>query len=171
MPRMMNEGWVDEHLFKKFRKLMPITSVDILAVHNGNLLLMLRNNEPGKNLWFVPGGRVRYGETLEQAAIRKLSDETGLSPIKIEKKGVMTHFWSQAHYVTTFFRADVTDDRVKMNDEHRDYKWISAITGDLHPYLKQMIKEANILTNDSNPRATAESTRQQRKKTETQKQI
>jgi len=149
MPRMRNDGWVDEELYKKFRGLMPIASVDILTVHKGNLLLMLRNNEPGKDLWFVPGGRVRYGETLEQAAIRKLSEETGLSAITIEKKGAMSHLWPKAHYVTTFFRADVSDDKVKMNDEHRDYKWISAITDDLHTYLKQMIKEAGIFTENS----------------------
>ena len=82
---MRNDGWIDEGLFKRFRELMPIASVDILAVHNGRLLLMLRNNDPGRDLWFTPGGRVRYGETLEQAAVRKLSDETGLSAVTIEK--------------------------------------------------------------------------------------
>jgi len=153
-PRMRNNGRVDEELFKKFRELMPIASVDLLPVHKGRLLLMLRNNEPGKDIWFVPGGRVRYGETLEQAAIRKLNDETGLSPMTIEKKGVMTHLWPQAHYVSTFFLAEVMDDRVKMNDEHREYKWILGITDDLHPYLKQMIKEASIFIEASNKKDT-----------------
>lgn len=153
-PIMRNDGWVDEELLKKFRDLMPIASADLLPVHKGKLLLMLRNNEPGKDLWFVPGGRVRYGETLEQAATRKLKEETGLSARKIEKKGVMSHFWPKAHYVTTFFRVDVMDDKVKMNDEHRDYKWISKITDDLHPYLKQMIKEARIFTEGSNKKDT-----------------
>jgi len=147
---MRNNGWVDEALFKKFRELMPIASVDILTVHEGKLLLMLRNNEPGRNLWFIPGGRVRYGETLEQAAIRKLKDETGLTTNNLEKKGVMSHFWPKAHYVSTFFRADVTDYKVQLNNEHKDYKWISGITDELHPYLRQMIKEANIFAEDSN---------------------
>lgn len=144
MLRRGNDGRVEEELFKRFRELMPIASVDILPVHNGRLLLMLRNNEPGKNLWFVPGGRIQYGETLEQAAIRKLGEETGLSATMIEKKGVMTHLWPQAHYISTFFRADVSDDKIKLNDEHREYKWVSKITDDLHPYLKQIIKEAHI---------------------------
>lgn len=141
---MRNNGWVDEGLFKKFRELIPIASVDILAVHAGKLLLMLRNNEPGKDLWFVPGGRVRYGETLEQAAIRKLKEETGLSATTIDRRGVMSHLWPKAHYISTFFLANVIDDKVKLNNEHRDYKWISGINDGLHPYLKQMIKEAHI---------------------------
>jgi len=144
MTMMVNAGWVDEELFKKFRELMPIAAVDILAVYQGKLLLMLRNNEPGKDLWWTPGGRVRYGETLEEAAIRELNEETGLTALKLEKKGVMSQIWSQGHFVTTFFRVNVMEDRVKLNDEHRDYKWISEITDDLHPYLIQMIREAEI---------------------------
>lgn len=146
---MRGDGWVDEELFKKFRELMPIASVDVLAVHEGKLLLTLRNNEPGRDLWFVPGGRVRYGETLKEAATRKLEEETGLAATKVEKKGAMSHFWPQAHYVTTFFRADVEDDGVRLNDEHRDHRWISESTEDLHPYIREMIEEAGIFTEDA----------------------
>ena len=143
---MGNVGWVDEKLFKKFRRCMPIASVDLLVLHEGELLIMLRNNEPGKNVWFVPGGRVRYGEMLRQAAIRKLMEETGLTALKIEKKGVMSHLWPQAHYVSTFFVADVADNRVKLNDEHRDYMWISKLSNDVHPFVKYMIKETESFT-------------------------
>jgi len=146
---MVNTGWVDEDLFKKFRELMPLASVDILAVHEDRLLLMLRNKEPGKDLWFVPGGRIRYGETLRQAAARKLREETGLSASMLEKKGVMCHFWPESHYVSTFFLAYVTNDKITPNEEHRDYKWVSEVTDDLHPYVKHMIKEAGIFTRAS----------------------
>jgi len=37
----------------------------------------------------------------------------------------------------------------KMNDEHRDYKWISEVKDDLHPYLKEMIKESEIFNDQS----------------------
>jgi len=146
---MKKNGWVDEELFQKFREAMPIASVDVLVVHRGMLLLMLRNNEPGRDLWWTPGGRVRYGETLEEAAIRELNEETGLNPIKLVKKGVMGHFWSQSHFVTTFFYATVMEDRIKLNEEHRDYKWISETTDDLHPYIKYMIDEAGIFKKDN----------------------
>lgn len=143
---MNDEGWIDEELFKKIRVLMPIAAVDILAVHEGKLLLMLRNYEPAKDTWFVPGGRIRFGETLEQAVTRKLKEETGLTPAKIEKKGVMTHLYPQAHYVTTFFRVDVKSNNVKLNHEHRSLKWITKTTEDVHPYIIQMVKKAKIFT-------------------------
>ena len=141
---MRKDGFIEEALYKKIRGLMPIASVDVLALHKHRLLLMLRKNEPGRGLWFVPGGRVRYNETLEEAAFRKLGEETGLIASRIIKIGVMTHLWPQAHYVSTFFRADVTSDKVKMNDEHTDYIWITELTDDLHPYLRTMTKEASI---------------------------
>ena len=65
-------GWVDWELYKQIRASMPLASVDILAVHEGRLLLMRRVNEPGKGVWFVPGGRIRYGETHEQTVLREL---------------------------------------------------------------------------------------------------
>jgi 8-oxo-dGTP diphosphatase len=45
----------------------------------GRLLLIRRGREPGKGLWSVPGGRVEPGETDEQAVIREVLEETGLS--------------------------------------------------------------------------------------------
>jgi colanic acid biosynthesis protein WcaH len=143
---MSRKGWIDEGLFRKIKRSMPIAAVDILAIHQGRLLLMLRNNEPARNEWFTPGGRVLYGETLKDAVVRKLQEETGLKAIKIGKSATMSHIYSNAHYVTTFFRVDVADDKVRLNEEHRDFKWISNLETDLHPYVRQMIEELGIFS-------------------------
>jgi len=141
---MKRIGWIDEPLYNKIRASIPIATVDLLVVHKRRLLLMLRNNEPAKNLWFTPGGRILQGEPLEEAVRRVLEKETGLTPIKIEKKGVMSHIWTNHHNITIFYRVDVDNDNVKMNEEHKAYRWISQVTDDLHPYLKEMIKQSEI---------------------------
>lgn len=44
----------------------------------GRLLLIQRGHAPSAGLWSVPGGRVEPGETLAEAAVREVREETGL---------------------------------------------------------------------------------------------
>ena len=51
----------------------------VLTDGQGRLLLIRRANEPGRGLWSLPGGRVEPGETDEQAVVREVAEETGLT--------------------------------------------------------------------------------------------
>lgn len=82
-------------------------------VYGGRLLLLRRSNDPGRGLWWTPGGRIRLGEPLEQAAAWELAEETGLWAERLEVRGVMCHFWPGAQFVTAFLRADVSTDEVR----------------------------------------------------------
>lgn len=42
------------------------------------LLMVRRANEPGRGRWSVPGGRVEPGETLAEAVLRELEEETSV---------------------------------------------------------------------------------------------
>ncbi|MGA9347297.1 MAG: NUDIX domain-containing protein, partial [Anaerolineae bacterium] len=60
-------------------RVLPILCVDVVVMNtNGEYLLVKRANEPRKGHWWVIGGRVFRGETMEQAAIRKVKEEVGL---------------------------------------------------------------------------------------------
>jgi 8-oxo-dGTP diphosphatase len=51
------------------------------VVHDdrGRLLLIRRGHTPSRGLWSVPGGRVEPGETEEDAVVREVAEETGLT--------------------------------------------------------------------------------------------
>jgi 8-oxo-dGTP diphosphatase len=49
------------------------------------VLLIQRNLEPYAGQWALPGGFVHLDETLEQAALRELQEETGLSTVFLEQ--------------------------------------------------------------------------------------
>jgi 8-oxo-dGTP diphosphatase len=61
--------------------------VVILTVTEGRLqvLLVRRSAEPFKDAWSLPGGLLNAGESLEDAAVRKLDDETGLTDVFLEQ--------------------------------------------------------------------------------------
>ena len=44
---------------------------------------LLKEIFPAKNKWSLPGGFVNVDETLEDAALRKFVEETGIAPIFI----------------------------------------------------------------------------------------
>ncbi|NOY78708.1 MAG: NUDIX hydrolase [Calditrichaeota bacterium] len=67
-----NCGWT--HYFN------PVPSSAILPVlPDGRLVLIRRKNEPFAGKWAIPSGFIEYGETPEEAALRELKEETGLS--------------------------------------------------------------------------------------------
>jgi 8-oxo-dGTP diphosphatase len=58
----------------------PIPCVGaIIRDTGGRLLLIKRGHEPGKGLWSLPGGKVEPGESDDQAVVREVREETGLT--------------------------------------------------------------------------------------------
>ena len=74
--------------YKQIIEVLPILCVDVVVM-NGRLeyLLVKRANEPMKGQWWVIGGRVLKGETLEQAAIRKVREEVSLNVETVQPIG------------------------------------------------------------------------------------
>lgn len=56
----------------------PILGVGAVVVSGGRALLVKRGNEPAKGVWSIPGGKVELGETIHDAVVREIREETGL---------------------------------------------------------------------------------------------
>ena len=61
-----------------------------LTNESKELLLVQRSIEPRKGLWTLPGGFVEVNETTEEAALRELEEETGLTGHGTKLLGVST---------------------------------------------------------------------------------
>ena len=46
--------------------------------HNNKVLLVQRENNPGKGMWTIPGGYVDHEESIGEAIIREIQEETGI---------------------------------------------------------------------------------------------
>ena len=63
------------------------TTVDAVVIQSGHILMIRRNKAPGKGLWALPGGFLNEGESLREAVLRELIEETQikLQPIILDR--------------------------------------------------------------------------------------
>jgi colanic acid biosynthesis protein WcaH len=116
---------------------VPLLCVDIVLTSNrGEHLLVRRNNEPRKGEWWVVGGRVLKGETIRDAAIRKVSEEVGLvadglepvgyyeDPAQVDPFGRTTPY----HAVSVVFQGSVADHPdVKLDAQSLEWRFSQSL--------------------------------------------
>jgi 8-oxo-dGTP diphosphatase len=83
----------------------PELAVGAVVVHAGCLLLVRRGLPPAAGLWSVPGGRVEPGETLPEAVVREVREETSLDVEAGELLGWVERRAGGHHYLIVDYRA------------------------------------------------------------------
>src|SRR5437773_8302952 len=103
----------------------PQVCVGAIAVENDALLLIKRGRAPGTGLWSVPGGRVEAGETLAEAVVRELAEETGVEAVCDELVGWVERIHEDHHFVILDFRVTVLDDTPPVaGDDAAEAAWV-----------------------------------------------
>jgi 8-oxo-dGTP diphosphatase len=98
----------------------------IINDRRGRLLLIKRGHEPDAGLWSLPGGRVEPGETDEQAVVREVSEETGLSVVCDRLVGsVMRPGLDGAIVDIRDYSVTVTGGELAAGDDAADARWVS----------------------------------------------
>ncbi|MBY5033800.1 8-oxo-dGTP diphosphatase [Streptococcus gallolyticus] len=59
-----------------------------ICVKNGEEILLLNRQHDNFPGWIQPGGKVEFAETIFSAALRELKEETGLTALDLELKGI-----------------------------------------------------------------------------------
>jgi ADP-ribose pyrophosphatase YjhB (NUDIX family) len=109
----------------------PIVTVGALIFDDTNKVLMVRTHK-WSNLWGIPGGKIKWGEPSEEALRRELKEETNLAITDIQFVLVQDcihskEFYRDAHFILLNYTCRcVGRSRVRLNDEAREFKWVSV---------------------------------------------
>jgi 8-oxo-dGTP diphosphatase len=105
----------------------------VIRREDGRVLLLRR--APGvatdAGRWELPGGKMAYGETLEDALAREVEEETGIA-VRVGQPVHVTHFVKDPFWVTCVtFVCDYDGGDVRLSEENDAFDWIelSAIAG------------------------------------------
>ncbi len=111
----------------------PMVTVDAVVFRkngtNTEVLLIQRGHYPYEGMWALPGGFVDMEETLEEAVVRELKEETGLTGIKLEQ----LHAFSDIHRdprgrnISIIFwgMASTDNSSVEGGDDAADARWFT----------------------------------------------
>jgi len=108
----------------------PIVTVGGLIFNVTGEVLMIRTHK-WSNLWGIPGGKIKWGETSVAALLREIGEETNLRVTDIEFVLVQDcihskEFYRDAHFVLLNYTCRCADGQaVKLNDEAREFRWVS----------------------------------------------
>jgi 8-oxo-dGTP diphosphatase len=108
----------------------PFLAVSAAIFRNGKVLVVRRARKPALNLYTLPGGAVEAGETLVEAAIREVREETSLSiePVALaghreviarDDKGKV-----ERHFVILCFASRWLAGEPMLSDELDDSRWV-----------------------------------------------
>lgn len=103
----------------------PEVCVGAVAVFDGSILMVRRGRGPAEGTWSVPGGRVEPGETLVEAVVRELAEETGLVGVCESLIGWAERLGPDYHYVILDFAVTMmTDDDPVAGDDAAEACWV-----------------------------------------------
>lgn len=128
-------------LYKKIIQCLPIVSVEAIIENDGSLLLMKRKNKPAKDYWWFPGGRIKKGETLQEALFREVKEETGLTLTESRLINVYSRLFDVRHDITIAYLCSCQSGEVILNNEHSEYKYFKNAPKDSHPYIIEVIND------------------------------
>ena len=109
----------------------PYLAVSAAIMRAGKVLVVRRARSPAQNLYTFPGGAVEIGETLNEAAMREVREETSLTIEPFALAGhreVITHDAQgrvERHFVILCVAARWRSGEAKLNEELDDARWIA----------------------------------------------
>jgi mutator protein MutT len=115
----------------------PVVAVGGVLVRDGRVLLIRRGKAPLRDRWTIPGGRVELGETLVEALVREMAEETALRVEPVELLTIFDRIERDAegvvyHFVIVDYLCRWLSGEARAGSDAREAAW--ATPGELDAY-------------------------------------
>jgi len=154
----MNKMFIEDNIYKIILQNTIIEAVDVLIINDKwQLLLWLRNNQPLKDIYYIPWWRREKNEKLLDAVKRKMMEELWID-IDLKKliflwiyddifensmfENVSSHY-SPITYV--YHLNELEQNNIRIDAQHSDLKFFDLNDLTLHPMVKIRISDMNKL--------------------------
>ncbi len=108
---------------------IPVTAAGAVVILDNRILLVKRKYPPAEGSWAIPGGKIKWGETLQQAAEREIFEETGIKINAGEAVHVFDYIQiennKEFHYVIIDLEAEYLSGEPIAGDDAREARWIA----------------------------------------------
>jgi ADP-ribose pyrophosphatase YjhB (NUDIX family) len=108
----------------------PLLAVSAAIIRDGHVLIVRRARQPAGGIYTLPGGMVEVGETLTQAVIREVMEETAMTiePVALAgfREAIVCDAESRVerHFVILAFAARWIAGEPKLNAELSEAHWL-----------------------------------------------
>jgi len=148
--RAYSEGVIEAYPKRIKKAAVPLRHIAVGIVYNNNRVLITRRKPDGLlgGLWEFPGGRIKDGETAQEACIREISEEVGL---KVRLDYFLTrirHAYTHFKIVMDVYCCKVESGRVRLNGP-TDYRWVDLADLSDYPLPKANHKFIPLLKRES----------------------
>ncbi|WP_112529838.1 NUDIX domain-containing protein [Phyllobacterium sp. P30BS-XVII] len=105
----------------------PGVGCGIVFLRDGHILLLQRKKSPEIGAWGIPGGKIDFLETAEQAIRREAFEETGLEAGSIRQLGISEQLFhdERQHWFGILFLAETFSGQMQLlePDKHGGIDW------------------------------------------------
>jgi len=128
------------------------TGIGIMILKDGKVLLGKRNDDSikasselhGESTWTMPGGKIHFGEKIQEAAQRELKEEIGIIAKRLKVVSVGNEIVKDAHFVTIGFLCDDFEGEPKVMEPEEIVEWewfpINKLPSPIFPPSLKLLK-------------------------------
>ncbi len=118
----------------------PLVGVGAVIVDKGRVLLAQRGHEPAMGKWSIPGGLIELGESLSQALVREVREETGLEVEPLELVELLDRIHREGesvryHYVIADYLCRVVGGELRPGSDAAAVRWVERAEWNSHSSL------------------------------------